>query len=607
MSDSDPIVLQWEQEGLPALLRVLDRLDRHLEKIEESTEDVDKSSKDLTKTQKSLASQVRKNSRVLTTFGDALSGADRNTGRLLRTSGRMIGAFAQVTAVGGPAVAVVAGVGLAGAGAVAGVTAVGAATLEAAANAGELRRELEPFTSAGLFEGLSMGVQEADRLQASMDGVTTAFKGAGLALADEFSPEIEKGATLAVATGLAIADSAAEIRDFTVSIVDNARAVADYVREHPLLRVALGVTTNGLSEAVLALEDYTSDLERADHPMRNYIDDAREMFKIQTDVNRSLREAKQDLGSYAEILGQFANEDRIRGALLEANADRMDALTVAQEKNRLNVEAQIRSIELIQQKYLDNATVQAEAEDAITAIRARGYRDRAALADEEIKANMEAIGTYSESWENAFAHLEAYALTQRQAMVSGIQGSFSNIESAAGDLTSALSSKNAKAAKAMFRTQQAAAIANATMATAQAAAQSLAIPPGPPFSLAYVATAIAAGGAQIAAIASQPPPKVESVNHTGRAPIAPGAGTHPGERRASILDSEAVIPTNGIRSIVSALRAGNTPGGGGMGMAVVGPGHLDREMKRSDKGGTSRFARNNRRRQRQGRKGRPRY
>jgi len=604
MPESDPIVLRWEQEGLPLLLRVLDRLDKHLEKIEDSTDDVDKSTKKLTKTQKGLATQVRKNSRVLTAFGDALSGADRNTGRFVRSSGRMIGAFARVASVGGGAGVAVAGVGLAAAAGIGGVTAFGSAVLDSARNAHELAEELKPFTDQGFFDTLSDGAQDARALNDAFDAATVSFKGAGLALANEFAPEMESGIVLATAIGLAIADSADEFRDFTVRIIDNVNAVKTWVKENPLVRAGLIAVTGGFSEVAIAAADFTTDLDDGGHVLRDYIKEARDLIDAQSGVNASLRTGSAELQTYSDILSQFSDEDRIATIALNAQSDTLDSLSMAFRRNTLEIDAQVQALEALGVKYEDNAAVQAQVQQAIDEVQQRGTRNVLALVNEENQARIDGVRAYAAEVEAVYGSLDAYFEAQTAAIVGGVTQTLDGIASLSGTFSSVLSEDSAKAAVALFRTQQAAGIASATISGFVAAQKALA-------ELGPIAGPIAAVGigattaANVAAIAAQPPPKVETVNHTGAMPVAPGAGRAPGERIASIQNSEAVINTQGTTALLKAINSGLMGGGGGVARAVVGRGSIDRDFSR--RGPQSATSRALTRQRRRASKGNPRY
>lgn len=118
--------------------------------------------------------------------------------------------------------------------------------------------------------------------------------------------------------------------------------------------------------------------------------------------------------------------------------------------------------------------------------------------------------------------------------VAGVQGVLGALDTVYG----AMASQNKKA----FETHKKLAIAQALISTYQAAAMSIAAPPGPPWSFIYVAGAIAAGMAQIAAIQGQ--------QYSGRALGGPVTGNTPyivGERGPELFvptNNGSIIPNN---------------------------------------------------------------
>lgn len=158
--------------------------------------------------------------------------------------------------------------------------------------------------------------------------------------------------------------------------------------------------------------------------------------------------------------------------------------------------------------------------------------------------------------------------------------------SIARDTGEMIGREGGKAAIVQFRINQAADIAQATMATARAVTQVL---PNIPLALLVGA----AGGVQIAKIASTPPPAVQA--HMGgqigsRDPLAPdernSAGVRTLQQELTVLSSQAVNALNASQTAQS---------GPSRFRAVIGRGHLDREIDRSLRGGLSRFSTSNKR------------
>jgi SLT domain-containing protein len=110
-----------------------------------------------------------------------------------------------------------------------------------------------------------------------------------------------------------------------------------------------------------------------------------------------------------------------------------------------------------------------------------------------------------------------------------------------GALTNVMGSMGQTSEKA-FKAYKALAIAQAIISTYQAAAMAIAFPPGPPLSLIYVAGAVAAGMAQVAAIRAQ--------KYSGRAVGGPVASNSPyivGERGPELFvpgTAGNIVPNN---------------------------------------------------------------
>ncbi len=117
------------------------------------------------------------------------------------------------------------------------------------------------------------------------------------------------------------------------------------------------------------------------------------------------------------------------------------------------------------------------------------------------------------------------AVTAQMANVKMMQaGGIAGAQGVLGALTQ-ITGTMANTSKSAFEMHKKLAIAQAMISTFQAATMAIAAPPGPPFSYLYVATAIAAGMAQIAQIRSQ--------QYSGRALGGPVMGNTPyivGER-----------------------------------------------------------------------------
>lgn len=140
-----------------------------------------------------------------------------------------------------------------------------------------------------------------------------------------------------------------------------------------------------------------------------------------------------------------------------------------------------------------------------------------ALDQKVAEARMRTAGVTNDAIIAAVQSQMAQVKMIQQGGVAGVQG----VLGAMDTVFAALGTQSKKA----FETHKALATAQAVISTYQAAAAALAMPPGPPISLIYVAGAVAAGMAQVAAIQSQ--------QYSGRALGGPVSGSNPyvvGER-----------------------------------------------------------------------------
>ena len=186
----------------------------------------------------------------------------------------------------------------------------------------------------------------------------------------------------------------------------------------------------------------------------------------------------------------------------------------------------------------------------------QGYKNVGQAAKEAAQAQFdwsqwqnEMIAVYEEQWrqeerakaeENEAMMLYAKAYYADQEVQIERKKAEMRIKTASG-MSSALSKiayafyqMSDKQSKAAFKAYQAFAIAEALVSTYKAAAMALSAPPGPPWSLVYVAMAIAQGLAQVKAIMSQKP--------GGGAAVAPGGGG------ASYSPTVPVRPAEGINA-----------------------------------------------------------
>ena len=243
----------------------------------------------------------------------------------------------------------------------------------------------------------------------------------------------------------------------------------------------------------------------------------------------------------------------------------------------------------------EQAAADREAADAAKE-RADAIRDgMAALSEQAAAVNAEVTDGIDEAvanMEQAIAEIESAIVRDQQAIGAGITDSLSAVSSLSSTLSDQMVDDNKKAAKRLHRTSQAAGLANVAISTSVAIMKALA-------ELGPIAGAVASvgigltGAAQAAAIAAQPPPSahIGSGMPGSRDPLAPDERMSGGRR---ILSTEASGPGGVANSmgtqLLNDVNTGRVQSSGQI-TAVIGRTHLDQELFRSGRRGTSRYAR----------------
>jgi hypothetical protein len=215
--------------------------------------------------------------------------------------------------------------------------------------------------------------------------------------------------------------------------------------------------------------------------------------------------------------------------------------------------------------------------------------EQSATINSEVSAGIdEAIA----NMEQAIFEIETAIVRDQQAIETGITSSLSAVSSLSSTLSDQMVDDNKKAAKRLHRTSQAAGLANVAISTSVAIMKALA-------ELGPIAGAVASvgigltGAAQAAAIAAQPPPSahIGSGMPGSRDPLAPDERMSGGRR---ILSTEASGPGGVANSmgtqLLNDVNTGRVQSSGQI-TAVIGRTHLDQELFRSGRRGTSRYAR----------------
>ena len=585
---ADPIVLKWDEEGLPALVLKVERLNRKLEESSEETEKLDR-------TTKSLSKQARQTARTMSAFGDALSGVSSGAGRMTRTGGRLLGVFSRVSASGGAAGLAIAGTAAALFGAAGAAVQAGEALLDTAANGRALAQELQPFTDAGFFAALGdETIDSFDRTNDAFEALRVTSKGLALVFTAELLPNIEGLAVGTVAVGLAVSDTAGRFGDLLRSATDFATGLDELIERQGVFgRLLLGVGTGGLTEAIVAVGNYADGIGEAGTESASYIEQAQALIDQVGQAGKSFDKSAGAARNFGAAVKELTPEEKQAEAITNL-IDLVGQLDAAFESP---ADAALRKFS---EKLDKIAELEAASQDYYL-----GERARAAAQleyDQTIAAIEDEAAERRRAQDKAFSDQVALdAKMRRDAQINAAADTLDAVSSLAGTMSDVLAREGSKGAIALFRVNQAAALANIGVLTAQAIMAALAQPVG---GRVLAIAAGATGAAQAAVVAAQQPPQVEQAHMgaglsgagqmVGSPSMAPDERTSPGGRRT--LDQEATISSTGVNAIVNALNAARSPGGGLRTVrAVVGRGHLDRENERSLRGGTSRFARQNKR------------
>ena len=310
-------------------------------------------------------------------------------------------------------------------------------------------------------------------------------------------------------------------------------------------------------------------------------------------------------GSLARVanttIGVTANLKKARAELVQSEL-RTESLTETQANLIQNIKDNIKAKELqiaAEQRATIATNAQAEAdkraEQAATqrAASVASYMDT--LSEQSATINSEVSAGIDEAvanMEQAIIEIETAIVRDQEAIDTGISDSLSAVSSLSSTLSDQMVDDNKKAAKRLHRTSQAAGLANVAISTSVAIMKALA-------DLGPIAGAVASvgigltGAAQAAAIAAQPPPSahIGSGMPGSRDPLAPDERMSRGRR---ILSTEASGPGGVANSmgtqLLNDVNTGRVQSSGRI-TAVIGRTHLDQELFRSGRRGTSRYAR----------------
>jgi tape measure domain-containing protein len=224
-----------------------------------------------------------------------------------------------------------------------------------------------------------------------------------------------------------------------------------------------------------------------------------------------LQFAKQQNITYEQINSQAGEiADKIRKAVRDSQVAGAANRLMAGQPQGLSDTRSI-DLEAVDKSLATGRVSEQQAADMKLAINQQYQANLLALEQKTAEQRLRANGVVNQQIIDAVTQQMANVRMMQQGGIAGAQGVLSSMMGVFG----AMAGQNKKA----FEMHKKMAVAQALISTYQAAAMSIAAPPGPPFSYIYVAAAIAAGLAQVAAISSQ--------QYSGRALGGPVMGNTP--------------------------------------------------------------------------------
>ena len=325
-----------------------------------------------------------------------------------------------------------------------------------------------------------------------------------------------------------------------------------------------------LAEQIRVVEKRKGDLEDLNENQRNFNQlhalAVEGLAEEQQELERIRQQRDSALATLRETVNERVQEIRTIEAQAVATQTQADAL-----RNQAKANRDLAMAEAALQRQRDNQRKKDQAD--------QDAADRREEEKQESKRSKE--------------EKDQRAAADRQAAIDqGIRDSLSATADLSMTLSSVISENNIKAARRLHRLSQAASLTQVAMNTSVAIVKALA-------ELGPVAGGIAAAGigltgaAQAAAIAAHAPPSA----HIGtgmpgsRDPLAPDERMSRGRR---VLTTEASGPGGVLNSmgtqLINDVNTGRVQSSGRI-TAVIGRSHLDQELFRSGRRGTSRYAR----------------
>jgi chemotaxis protein histidine kinase CheA len=290
---------------------------------------------------------------------------------------------------------------------------------------------------------------------------------------------------------------------------------------------SLIAATETVQASIAALADIQAqgeadaDAKRAaELAKRQQMEEAAKAAKLASLRDGQAQALASDRASDAERLVQLqtklsteaATQKAAKAAADQADKDAKEAAKAAETKFNQELEAERR-----------------EARSTVLKAEADWQKQREEQEDKAYRDKIQAETSFTQSLKNAIHDRNSFALASDKERIS-------NFNSTLGQISSLQNSSN----KELFAVGKAAAIAQATISTYQAATVALASAP-PPFGFALAAAVTAAGLLNVANIANQSPPSAGKFAQGG---IVPGASFSGDQMTASVNSREGIFTLN---------------------------------------------------------------
>jgi len=587
-TETKKIVYIWEGEA-GDLIRTTEVVNKGFDGLEKQTEktgrEMDKTTRKVRRTDASLLS-LSKSIRTTTSGFTVLGRAGGKGSRIL---GNLAGGMTRAAASAGAAGIAMVGLGAGIALTIGAVGAISVGLARLTANARELRIEAEEFPGFVHDADIDRLVEVDDTLEAT----TLAIKGMGAAIVVTLAPAIEKGLVGITAFSMVVRDAPVSILKTidAVMLLSNAftRFMAD--RLNPLERLKDPLGAEAFTSLQSSIDQFKGSVSTASETVGDYIPQAEALIQTYKDTSQAAEDAARQASRKSEADRQAAADARELAAAQRAQASVLKIIAQATSDTLTPYEA----IEVSLQEQLARlAELETKGANSIDVMTARVELYNRSLRDTSA-ATQQWADTTSASLGGTIRELDAMILDLEQ-QTAAVPGAIADTFGAVGDLASTmadtLAASGKRGARALAVTSKAAGIAQATINTYVGASQALALGPiiGPP----AAAAQIALGLAQVAQIAAVPLPEAHIGTPRGAGAMAPDERNMFGRKVLQTeLSTPGAVANSTATKLIDDANNGNLPGGGGQVItAVIGRSHLDTELDRSARSGTTRYSRN---------------